>query len=233
MCVVAGYTTSGSVDVTYIVTVKGAPETLKSMVRHTIRKVLQLSLIPTYLHKCAVFLGTWNLRWYLSGIISSRSKSSCTRIPQITKLNYTSRFTKLQSWWIGKWINFRWLCNYKLPAQIWLQEYDQRNNQCLSLGKFNCFSQRICCTQITAIYDYLQVVMITGDNPLTACHVARELHFTKKSVTLILTSVKDSWHWESIDGTVNLEINKGKQKKQIWEEYALCITGEVKNFAVS
>ena len=46
--------------------------------------------------------------------------------------------------------------------------------------------------------------MITGDNPLTACHVAKELRFTRSKVTLILTHKKleQKWGWESVNEDV-------------------------------
>lgn len=48
------------------------------------------------------------------------------------------------------------------------------------------------------------MAMITGDNPLTACHVARELKFTSKKSTLVLTKVDngaddETFEWQSID----------------------------------
>ncbi|XP_029174907.1 manganese-transporting ATPase 13A1 [Nylanderia fulva] len=72
------------------------------------------------------------------------------------------------------------------------------------------------------------VVMITGDNPLTACHVSRELHFTKKPHTLVLTENDDEWLWESIDKTVQLPLSVKNvvSCKEIWKDYALCVTGE-------
>ncbi|KYM97902.1 PREDICTED: manganese-transporting ATPase 13A1 [Cyphomyrmex costatus] len=72
------------------------------------------------------------------------------------------------------------------------------------------------------------VVMITGDNPLTACHVSRELHFTKKPSTLILTKINDEWLWESIDKKIllPLSVKNIESRKEIWKEYALCVTGE-------
>nr|XP_033771928.1 manganese-transporting ATPase 13A1 [Geotrypetes seraphini] len=71
------------------------------------------------------------------------------------------------------------------------------------------------------------VVMITGDNPLTACHVAQELHFIQKECTLILqTSVSggSEWLWHSIDGNVTLPVIPGSLKNFIGS-YHLCVTG--------
>lgn len=71
--------------------------------------------------------------------------------------------------------------------------------------------------------------MITGDNPLTACHVSRELHFTKKPSTLILTENNGKWLWESIDKTTQfpLSVENIALRREIWKDYALCVTGEV------
>jgi len=71
--------------------------------------------------------------------------------------------------------------------------------------------------------------MITGDNPLTACHVSRELHFTKKSNTLILTESDGEWLWENVDKTMQLPLSmkNTERRTEIWKDNTLCITGEV------
>ncbi|KNC34139.1 hypothetical protein FF38_08310 [Lucilia cuprina] len=68
-----------------------------------------------------------------------------------------------------------------------------------------------------------KVVMITGDNPLTACHVAKELRFTRKKLLVLSASQKNAgeWQWVSIDGehVFNLEFES-------LNDFDLCITGE-------
>ncbi|XP_009992360.1 PREDICTED: manganese-transporting ATPase 13A1, partial [Chaetura pelagica] len=72
------------------------------------------------------------------------------------------------------------------------------------------------------------VVMITGDNPLTACHVARELHFFQREQTLILQppgTKGSSWQWKSVDGTVVLPVLPSSLG-ELTQSYDLCVTGE-------
>ncbi|XP_068193004.1 endoplasmic reticulum transmembrane helix translocase isoform X1 [Antennarius striatus] len=71
------------------------------------------------------------------------------------------------------------------------------------------------------------VVMITGDNPLTACHVARELHFIQKEHTLVLQPIpgRVAWQWESIDGSVHVPLPPPSVSSFV-RQYDLCVTGE-------
>lgn len=72
------------------------------------------------------------------------------------------------------------------------------------------------------------VVMITGDNPLTACHVAKELEFTTKKAGVLVLSNKfnESWCWKSIDESLSLQLEPKKLQKELLDVYDLCITGE-------
>merc|ERR1712212_609341 len=75
------------------------------------------------------------------------------------------------------------------------------------------------------------VAMITGDNPLTACHVARQLRFCRNPHTLILTEQEDKWLWQSVDQTVSLPLASPEELgKAEWRRFLsshdLCLTGE-------
>ncbi|TNN70405.1 Manganese-transporting ATPase 13A1 [Liparis tanakae] len=72
-----------------------------------------------------------------------------------------------------------------------------------------------------------RVVMITGDNPLTACHVARELHFIQKEHTLVLqhSPGQVEWQWESIDGSVHVPLPPSSVSTFV-SQFDLCVTGE-------
>ena len=82
--------------------------------------------------------------------------------------------------------------------------------------------------------------MITGDNALTACHVARQLRFCRTSTTLILTSVSNTtnnmnsssskWVWQSVDESVQLPLRgpdtlSKKQWREFINSYDMCLTG--------
>ena len=91
--------------------------------------------------------------------------------------------------------------------------------------------------------------MITGDNPLTACHVSKELKITSKKV-LVLTHDVDvgfcgcgangegeeeeeegregEWVWQSVDkGTTIPAVPTLANPSELGKKFDLCVTGEV------
>ena len=94
--------------------------------------------------------------------------------------------------------------------------------------------------------------MITGDNPLTACHVAKELHFTRKTLLVLTAPTKGKylirqrrstvvllfiscafveateWQWETVNKDIVLPLQP-KNMREFTREYDLCVTGEVRN----
>ncbi|XP_033227041.1 manganese-transporting ATPase 13A1 [Belonocnema kinseyi] len=184
MCVVSGY--SGSTEVQYIVTVKGAPETLKAMFTSVPENYEETYLSLSRRGARVLALGHRKI----PGSLSPQDLRKLSRDELESDLNFAG-FVIIS-------------CPLKPDSKAVIKEIQNATHS---------------------------VVMITGDNPLTACHVSRELHFTRKPVTLILTEVEGSWLWQSVEGTVQIGLfsREGSlKKKKIWEVYALCVTGEVR-----
>lgn len=75
--------------------------------------------------------------------------------------------------------------------------------------------------------------MITGDNPLTACHVAKELHIATKKMLVLqppqFTVCSDAvWRWESISGGTVHQLEKNRQAiRHLGSAYDFTLTGDV------
>ncbi|KAJ3194964.1 hypothetical protein HDU82_002272, partial [Entophlyctis luteolus] len=68
-------------------------------------------------------------------------------------------------------------------------------------------------------------VMITGDNALTACHVAKEVNIVSKPV-LILDVRDSSLSWQSVDEDVKFDVDVSNSAKDgRLAKYELCVTG--------
>lgn len=75
-----------------------------------------------------------------------------------------------------------------------------------------------------------RVVMITGDNPLTACHVARQVEIVDRDVLILDAPEHDDSGkrlvWRSIDDRTNIEVDPSKDiDPQILKTKDLCMTG--------
>ena len=66
--------------------------------------------------------------------------------------------------------------------------------------------------------------MITGDNILTACHVASELKFIRKESALLLVKENSNWLLKTVDDKVSHALNEYDFKRN--KKDNLCFTGE-------
>ncbi|KYQ92744.1 putative cation-transporting ATPase [Tieghemostelium lacteum] len=71
------------------------------------------------------------------------------------------------------------------------------------------------------------IVMITGDNSLTACHVAKQLGFMKQPKgTLILEKQRGWVPIEDDNGQIELDTTNAESLLRLSKEYDLCVSGE-------
>lgn len=216
MSVIAGHTKPGSSDTNYIATCKGAPEVLKSMVKKKNLKIL-LNFIKFKIFKI---------------------KELPTNFDSIY-LHYAREGARV-------------LClGYKDLGVLSHQEIRELNREKiennLNFAGFVVFSSPLKPDSKNVIKEIMNashhITMITGDNPLTACHVASKLRLIDKKKTFVLEKEENSshhWSWKSIlddNQTKKIEfaanqsqkyLNPSKLKDLPNVSYSyLCLTGEV------
>ncbi|XP_052789722.1 endoplasmic reticulum transmembrane helix translocase-like [Mya arenaria] len=184
MSVIAGHTPPGSMETEHIATVKGAPETIKTML-----KTVPADYDRVYLEMARRGARVLALGHRRLGNLSHQQLKTITRDDVEKDLHFCG-FVVIS-------------CPLKTDSKTVIREIQNASHH---------------------------VAMITGDNPLTACHVAKELRFTRKQHTLILQSPSQTvteWEWRSIDDNVTVPVwPAGDVRKQLVEEYDLCLTGE-------
>ncbi|XP_059059301.1 endoplasmic reticulum transmembrane helix translocase [Achroia grisella] len=182
MSVIAGYQINerGFMETHYISSVKGAPETIKSMLKE----------VPSHYDHVYLTLSRRGARVLALGY-RNLGKLSSQELRELSREDIESDLT-----FVGFVIIS---CPLKSDSKKAISEI---------------------------IHASHSVVMITGDNPLTACHVAKELKFTQKTEVLILTEDNRQWSWKSIDEEMSLPVEPFKTSKQLTSKFDLCITGE-------
>lgn len=65
--------------------------------------------------------------------------------------------------------------------------------------------------------------MLTGDNPLTACHVAKELKISQNK-QLVLSQLDNKWVWQKVGGDLVFPL---EEWQRLSSQYDLCLTGDV------
>jgi len=189
MSVVCGYTVPGTSETRYLATVKGAPETLRSM----------FSTVPVDYDQNYLALSRRGARVLALGHRDLGTMSN----QQLKELKREDLEQQL------KFAGFVIIsCPLKPDSKAVIKELVNSSHQ---------------------------VAMITGDNPLTACHVARQLKFCRTSTTIILTEGDGTWTWQSVDQKVTLDLAgpstmSRSEWRQFIKSYDMCLTGEGLSF---
>uniref|UniRef100_A0A1I8AK79 Cation-transporting ATPase n=1 Tax=Steinernema glaseri TaxID=37863 RepID=A0A1I8AK79_9BILA len=182
MTVIAGYSPSGLQETRHIVTVKGAPETLRDMYEK-----LPENYDDTY-----------------RKLTRQGARVLALGIKEVGNLSH-SEIREKQREDFENGLNFAGFvvisCPLKPDTKAMIKEIVDSSHK---------------------------VVMITGDNPLTACHVASVLRFTKKGRTILILDEPENdgeeWVWKSADDTVKEPLST-TITKQFTSQYDFCITG--------
>ena len=187
MSVVCGYTVPGTSETRFLVTVKGAPETLRSMFSSVPGDYDETYLALSRRGARVLALGHRDL-----GTLSHSQLKELKREDLEDKLNFAG-FVIIS-------------CPMKPDSKSVIKELVASSHH---------------------------VMMITGDNPLTACHVSRQLRLCRTPVTLILTKTGDQgeWSWQSVDQTLTLPLTSPDSVSSAdWRHFItshdLCLTGE-------
>ncbi|XP_071487293.1 endoplasmic reticulum transmembrane helix translocase-like [Diadema antillarum] len=184
MAVIASLQEPGSVDCTYLATVKGAPETLRSMFSFVPDNYDAVHSEMSRQGARVLALGHRKL-----GHMSSQQLRDLSR-DEVEKDLVFAGFVIIS-------------CPLKVDSKAAIKEIQHASHY---------------------------TTMITGDNPLTACHVAKELRFTRKPHTLILKppceTESDEWHWQAIDDSVTYPMVPSKEERRLLLASDLCLTGE-------
>ncbi|XP_055917032.1 endoplasmic reticulum transmembrane helix translocase [Eupeodes corollae] len=178
MSVLAGHLMPSSSDVSYIGTVKGAPEVIMTMLKNVPENYKKTYIEYSRSGARVLALGIKEL-----GCLDGAAVREIKREDVECDLTFAG-FVIVS-------------CPMKPDSKIVIKELIQSSHK---------------------------VVMITGDNPLTACHVAKELRFTRKQLLVLTPSDDNKWQWLSIDEQIKRSIEDNY--KQVLKEFDLCITGE-------
>ena len=72
--------------------------------------------------------------------------------------------------------------------------------------------------------------MLTGDNPLTACHVAKELKIAQQKVLVLSRIGSDEWVWQSVGGKTSFPFET--KASELGKKYDFCVTGDVRKIRI-